>query len=49
MKRFKDVEHLVRLAALFLGGVLVFSIARAELVTGCRCSRRCGYGRCSAS
>jgi uncharacterized CHY-type Zn-finger protein len=32
MKRFKDIEHLVRLAALFLGGVLVFSIARAELV-----------------
>ncbi len=32
MKRFKDIEHLVRLAALFLGGVLVFAIARAEFV-----------------
>jgi len=32
MKRFKDVEHLVRLAALFAAGLLVFSIARAELV-----------------
>ena len=30
--RFKDVEHLLRLAALFLGGLLVFGIARAELV-----------------
>jgi predicted CXXCH cytochrome family protein len=32
MKRFKDVEHLVRLAALFLGGVLVFAVARAQFV-----------------
>lgn len=32
MKRFKDAEHLVRLAALFAAGVLVFSIVRAELV-----------------
>lgn len=32
MKRFKDVEHLVRLAALFALGLLVFSIARAELI-----------------
>ena len=32
MKRFKDVEHLLRLAALFAAGVLVFSVARAELV-----------------
>ena len=32
MKRFKDIEHLVRLAALFAAGVLVFGIARAELV-----------------
>jgi hypothetical protein len=32
MKRFKDVEHLVRLGALFAAGVLVFTAARAELV-----------------
>ena len=32
MKRFKDVEHLVRLAALFLGGVVVFIVARSQLV-----------------
>jgi hypothetical protein len=32
MKRFKDVEHLVRLAALFIGGLLVFAIARAQFV-----------------
>jgi hypothetical protein len=32
MKRFKDVEHLVRLAALFLGGVLLFAVARAQFV-----------------
>lgn len=32
MKRFKDMEHLLRLAALFAGGVLVFGVARAELV-----------------
>lgn len=32
MRRFKDVEHLVRLAALFVGGLLVFGIARAQLV-----------------
>jgi cytochrome c7-like protein len=31
-RRFKDVEHLVRLAALFVGGLLVFTVARAELV-----------------
>lgn len=32
MKRFKDIEHLLRLAALFAAGVLVFGVARAELV-----------------
>jgi Cytochrome c554 and c-prime len=32
MKRFKDVEHLVRLAVLFVAGLLVFSVARAALV-----------------
>jgi uncharacterized CHY-type Zn-finger protein len=32
MKRFKDIEHLLRLAALFAGGLLVFGVARAELV-----------------
>jgi len=32
MKRFKDIEHLLRLAALFAAGVLGFSVARAELV-----------------
>jgi uncharacterized CHY-type Zn-finger protein len=32
MKRFKDVEHLVRLAVLFAAGLLVFSVARASLV-----------------
>ena len=32
MKRFRDVEHLLRLAALFAAGVLVFGIARAEMV-----------------
>jgi uncharacterized CHY-type Zn-finger protein len=32
MKRFKDVEHLVRLAGLFLAGLLVFTVARAEFV-----------------
>jgi uncharacterized CHY-type Zn-finger protein len=32
MKRFKDVEHLVRLAGLFVAGLLVFTVARAELV-----------------
>ena len=32
MKRFKDVEHLVRLAALFLVAILVFGVARAALV-----------------
>jgi len=32
MKRFKDVEHLLRLAVFFLAGLLVFAIARAELV-----------------
>ena len=30
--RFKDVEHLFRLAAIFVGGLLVFAVARAELV-----------------
>jgi cytochrome c7-like protein len=29
---FKDAEHLFRLAALFIAGLLVFGIARAELV-----------------
>ena len=29
---FKDVEHLVRLAALFLAGLLVFGVARAAYV-----------------
>jgi uncharacterized CHY-type Zn-finger protein len=32
MKRFKDVEHLVRLAVLFAAGLLVFSVARAAFV-----------------
>jgi uncharacterized CHY-type Zn-finger protein len=32
MKRFKDVEHLVRLAALFVAAILVFGVARAALV-----------------
>ena len=32
MKRFKDIEHLLRLAALFAVGVLVFGVARAEFV-----------------
>jgi uncharacterized CHY-type Zn-finger protein len=32
VKRFKDMEHLLRLAALFVAGLLVFSVARAELV-----------------
>jgi predicted CXXCH cytochrome family protein len=32
MKRFKDVEHLLRLAGLFAVGLLVFGVARAELV-----------------
>ena len=32
MKRFKDVEHLVRLAVLFVAGLLVFSVARAAFV-----------------
>jgi uncharacterized CHY-type Zn-finger protein len=32
MRRFRDVEHLVRLAGLFVAGVLVFSVARAALV-----------------
>jgi uncharacterized CHY-type Zn-finger protein len=32
MKRFKDIEHLVRLAGLFIAGLLVFTVARAELV-----------------
>jgi hypothetical protein len=32
MKRFKDVEHLVRLAVLFAGGVLAFGVARAAFV-----------------
>jgi hypothetical protein len=30
--RFKDVEHLFRLAAVFLVGILVFLVARATLV-----------------
>lgn len=33
MKRsFKDYEHLVRLAAIFVVGILVFAVARAEFV-----------------
>jgi len=32
MRPFKDAEHLLRLAALFLAGALVFGIARAEFV-----------------
>lgn len=32
MRRFKDVEHLLRLAALFVVGLLVFGVARAALV-----------------
>ncbi len=32
MKRFKDVEHLVRLAVLFAAGLLVFTVARAAMV-----------------
>jgi len=32
VKRFKDVEHLLRLAALFVAGVLVFAVARSQLV-----------------
>ena len=32
MKRFKDVEHLVRVAAFFVAGLLVFAIARAAFV-----------------
>ena len=30
--KFKDVEHLFRLAGIFLVGLLVFAIARAQLV-----------------
>ena len=37
-RRFKDVEHLLRLAGLFAIGLLVFGIARAELVPA-------GFGR----
>jgi hypothetical protein len=32
MKRFRDVEHLVRLAVLFLGGLVLFVVARSQLV-----------------
>jgi len=32
MKRFKDVEHLLRLAGIFLFALLAFAVARAELV-----------------
>jgi hypothetical protein len=32
MKGFKDAEHLLRLAALFLAGLLVFAVARAQFV-----------------
>ena len=32
MKRFKDVEHLVRLAVLSAAGLLVFGVARAAFV-----------------
>lgn len=31
-RSFKDVEHLIRLAALFAAGVLLFAVARAVLV-----------------
>lgn len=30
--KFRDVEHLFRLAAIFLAGILVFAVARAALV-----------------
>jgi hypothetical protein len=30
--QFKDLEHLFRLAAIFVAGLLVFAVARAELV-----------------
>lgn len=30
--KFRDVEHLYRLAALFVAGLLVFAVAKAELV-----------------
>jgi predicted CXXCH cytochrome family protein len=30
--KFRDVEHLLRLAAIFVAGILVFAVARAELV-----------------
>src|SRR6476469_7968181 len=29
---FKDFEHLIRLAALFIGGLLLFTVVRAEFV-----------------
>src|SRR3954469_25562316 len=32
MRPFKDAEHLLRLASLFVAAVLVFTVARAELV-----------------
>lgn len=32
MNRFKDVEHLIRLVALFVAGLLLFAVARAWLV-----------------
>lgn len=32
--RFKDFEHLLRMAALFAGGLLLFGVARAQLVPG---------------
>jgi hypothetical protein len=31
-RSFKDFEHLVRLAAIFVVGILVFAVARAEFV-----------------
>jgi hypothetical protein len=30
--RFKDFEHLLRMAALFVAGILLFGVARAQLV-----------------
>ena len=30
--KFRDIEHLFRLAAIFLGAILVFAIARAAIV-----------------
>lgn len=32
MAKFKDVEHLLRLAAVFLAGIIIFLVARTQLV-----------------